>query len=61
MYREYGEKVKNLAQGLLSLGLEKGDKVNILSATCFEWVVSDFSVLTAGGVVVTVTLKVKGK
>ena len=53
-YRELGERVKTLAQGLLSLGIKKGDKVSLLSETRYEWVQADFAILTAGGVTVTI-------
>lgn len=53
-YREMSEKVKNLALALISLGISKEDKVSLLSETRYEWVVSDFAILTAAGVTVTV-------
>ena len=53
-YRELGSQVEVLAFGLLSLGLEKGDKVSLLSETRYEWVLADFAVLTAAGVIVTI-------
>jgi long-chain acyl-CoA synthetase len=53
-YRELGEKVRALAAGLLSLGLQKGDKVSLLSETRWEWALADFAILTAAGVTVTV-------
>ncbi|OPL10735.1 MAG: hypothetical protein AVO34_09980 [Firmicutes bacterium ML8_F2] len=53
-YREMGEKVKNLALALISLGIKKEDKVSLLSETRPEWVVADFAILTAAGVTVTV-------
>ncbi len=53
-YRELGRQVKELGQGLLALGLKKGDKVSLLAETRYEWVVADFAILTAAGVTVTV-------
>ncbi len=53
-YRALGEQVRNLALGLLALGLRHGDKVSLLSETRYEWVVADFAILTAAGVTVTV-------
>lgn len=53
-YRELGQQVKDLGQGLLALGLKKGDKVSLLAETRYEWVVADFAILTAAGVTVTV-------
>lgn len=53
-YRELGDRVRYLAQGLISLGLKKGEKVSLLSDTRFEWVVADLAILTAAGVTVTI-------
>ncbi len=53
-YAEFGEKVRYLAQGLMSLGLGKDEKVSLLSQTRWEWVLADFAILTAGGVTVTI-------
>jgi long-chain acyl-CoA synthetase len=53
-YREMGEKVRELALALISLGIKKGDKISLLSETRYEWVVADFAILTAAGVTVTV-------
>lgn len=53
-YREAGERAKTLSQGLLSLGLNKGDKVSLLSETRQEWGRADLAILTAAGVTVTI-------
>lgn len=53
-YREFGEDIRNLSQGLISLGIEKGDKVSILADTRYEWGLADFAIHTAGGVCVTI-------
>ena len=53
-YDEVGEIVRKLSLGLIELGLEKGDKVAILSNTRVEWTYFDFAALTAGAVVVPI-------
>ncbi|WP_202318981.1 AMP-dependent synthetase/ligase [Archaeoglobus neptunius] len=53
-YREFGDRVKELAKVLISSGLEKGDRVAIYADTRYEWEIADFAVLTAGGIVVTI-------
>jgi long-chain acyl-CoA synthetase len=53
-YREVGETVKELALGLIALGIEKGDKVSILGNTRVEWTYFDFAALTAGATVVPI-------
>jgi len=47
---EYGEKVKQVAMGLISLGLKKGECVSVISENRPEWVFSDFGIMSAGGV-----------
>jgi long-chain acyl-CoA synthetase len=49
-WREYGEKVKHVALALFSLGLQKGDRVAIISENNPEWFYSDLGTLAAGGV-----------
>ncbi|HOB87207.1 MAG TPA: AMP-binding protein, partial [Bacillota bacterium] len=46
-YREFGDQVKALSQGLLSLGIAKGDKISLLAQTRYEWALADFAILTA--------------
>jgi long-chain acyl-CoA synthetase len=53
-YVEVGEIVRELALGLMALGIEKGDKVAILSNTRVEWTYFDFAALTAGATVVPI-------
>lgn len=42
------EQTLRLAQGLLSMGLNKGDKVAILANNCAEWFISDYALSAAG-------------
>jgi long-chain acyl-CoA synthetase len=53
-YEEVGEIVRGLSLGLIELGVEKGDKVAILSNTRVEWTYFDFAALTAGATVVPI-------
>ena len=53
-YAEVGEIVRDLSRGLIELGVEKGDKVAILSNTRVEWTYFDFAALTAGATVVPI-------
>ena len=53
-YPEIGEIVKEVSLGLQTLGIERGDKVAILSNTRPEWSYSDFAILGAGGTVVPI-------
>jgi len=47
---EYGEKVRQVAMGLISLGLKKGECVSVIGENRPEWVYSDFGILSAGGI-----------
>ena len=53
-FAEVGEIVRDLSRGLIELGVEKGDKVAILSNTRVEWTYFDFAALTAGATVVPI-------
>lgn len=53
-WREAGDVVGEIASGLLEIGLKKDEKVNILAYTCLEWVLSDFAIMSAGGVSVPI-------
>ena len=53
-YDELGDAVREIALGLVDLGIEPGDRVAILSHTRPEWTLSNFGILTAGGVSVSI-------
>ena len=49
-YTEFGASVDALSKGLNALGVQKGDRVAILSENRPEWAISDFGILKAGAV-----------
>ena len=49
-WSQYGERVRQVAMGLISLGLKKGEPVCVISENRPEWVYSDFGIMSAGGV-----------
>lgn len=53
-FRESHEKTRALACGLLFLGVNKGDRVGIISETRWEWSLADMAILSCGGVTVGV-------
>ena len=44
------EAVREVAHGLMAIGLRPGERVSILSNTVVEWVLADLGTLSAGGV-----------
>jgi long-chain acyl-CoA synthetase len=50
-YAELGEAVREIARGLIALGVLPGDRVSILSGTRPEWTLADLGALCAGAVV----------
>jgi len=50
----FAAEVRALAKGLVSRGVEPGDRVAIMSRTRYEWTLVDFAVWAAGGVGVPV-------
>jgi long-chain acyl-CoA synthetase len=53
-YAELGRRVRELARGLIALGVEPGDPVAVLGSTRPEWTLTDCAILVAGGTVVPV-------
>jgi long-chain acyl-CoA synthetase len=51
-WSEAGERVDALARALLSLGVERGDAVAVLSRTRLEWILLDWAIMSIGAVVV---------
>ncbi len=53
-WQQAGDRVKALAAGLLSLGLEREQRVGVASATRYEWILADLAIMCAGGATTTV-------
>ncbi|HEY0512300.1 MAG TPA: long-chain fatty acid--CoA ligase [Thermoanaerobaculia bacterium] len=53
-WRETDHRVRAVAAGLLSLGLQKGERAAILATSRPEWVIADLGILTAGGATSTI-------
>jgi long-chain acyl-CoA synthetase len=51
-WHQYYENVKHFGLGMLALGLEKGDKISVLSENNPEWLYADIGVQAVGGIVV---------
>jgi long-chain acyl-CoA synthetase len=53
-YAQLGTRVREIAKGLIALGVRAGDRVAILSNTRSEWTIADFGAICAGAIVVPV-------
>jgi long-chain acyl-CoA synthetase len=53
-WQQVGERVHNIAGGLISLGIAPEDRVALASSTRYEWVLVDFAVMCAGAATTTV-------
>jgi long-chain acyl-CoA synthetase len=53
-YAQAGKAIEEVALGLVSLGIEPGDRVCILANTRIEWTLASFGISAAGGVVVPI-------
>lgn len=53
-YFEFNERVNRLANGLLDLGLTKGDRVGVLERNCAEFIEAYFAIAKSGTVVVPI-------
>jgi fatty-acyl-CoA synthase len=53
-YREFEEKVDEVARGLMALGVEKGDRVGIWALNYAEWVIVQFATAKIGAIMVNI-------
>ena len=53
-FAEAGAAIEEVALGLITLGIEPGDRVAILADTRLEWTLASYGISAAGGVVVPV-------
>ncbi len=53
-WAEAGERVSALANGLLAMGIRKGDAFGILASTRLEWVLFDYALALVGAVTVPI-------
>ena len=51
-YATLAERIKDFCLGLIELGLQKGDRVALLSENRPEWAITDLAILAGGGVTV---------
>ncbi|HBA71249.1 MAG: AMP-binding protein [Geobacteraceae bacterium GWC2_55_20] len=58
-YREFNEICRNVAKGLVRLGINKGDNVSIWAYNVPEWVILQFATAKIGAILVTVNTSYK--
>jgi len=51
-WNEFYDQVKTAAKSLMALGVTHGDKVNILSYTCYRWILTDLANMSIGSATV---------
>ena len=47
-WQQFYDQVKSVSKSLIALGVERGDKINILSYTCYKWVLTDLADMSIG-------------
>jgi len=52
--REFLDQVRALAKGFIAAGVQPGEKVGLMSKTRYEWVLIDFAMWFAGGILVPI-------
>lgn len=50
--REYFNQIRNVSKSLINLGINRGDKIAILSQTRHEWSVCDLAIISIGAVTI---------
>lgn len=58
-YRQIQQRVHQAAAGLISMGLEPGDRVGLISEGRNDWVVAELGILYAGGINVPLSIKIE--
>jgi long-chain acyl-CoA synthetase len=53
-FAQVGSLVRDQTNALVKDGIQKGDRIAIMSNNCPQWLWADFSILNAGGVTVTI-------
>ncbi len=51
-WKGYHQQVRDVGKSLIALGVQKGDKINILSYTNYRWVLTDMASMSIGAVTV---------
>lgn len=60
-YKQTREKVVQFAAGLLTLGIQKGDRIGLISEGRNQWIISELGILYAGATNVPLSVKLDAK
>ncbi|MCB9727254.1 MAG: fatty acid--CoA ligase family protein [Deltaproteobacteria bacterium] len=60
-FRELAERARAVTRGLMACGVERGDRVAIWAPNLWEWVVAALGVHGAGGVLVPINTRYRGR
>ena len=58
-YNETKLRALNIGAGLVTLGIERGDRVSILAEGCNNWIISELGLLYAGAISVPLSIKLE--
>jgi long-chain acyl-CoA synthetase len=47
-WKAFYDQVETVSKGLMALGLDKNDKINVISYSCYKWVLTDLAAMTMG-------------
>jgi long-chain acyl-CoA synthetase len=53
-WRELGDRVRDIAAGLVASGVQTGDRVAVMSRTRIEWTIADLAILSAAAMTVPI-------
>src|SRR6056297_389107 len=60
-YAQTQKEVMRMAAGLMSIGVQQGDRIALLSEGRNDWVISELAVLYAGAINVPLSIKLEAK
>ena len=60
-FAEFRTEIRRAAAALQASGIEAGDRVAIWAPNCWEWAVAALGVHVAGGIVVPINTRFKGR
>lgn len=60
-YRDFKKLIANLAKGLLSIGVQKGDKISVWAVNSPEFIIAQFGICKTGGIFVPLNAYEKQK